>query len=465
VAESLVDNLRQVRVETPLSPPDTGGLRGVLGQFVEPVQLQVVCYQLWENLRGRPAGEITWEHLQVCGDIDQALVTFYEQAITKVLTETGEAEIDLRDWFEHKLITEAGTRGSVYRGADKTEGISTRVADLLVNQFLLRTEHRAGGIWYELVHDRFIEPILQSNQAWREQQPLLQVARSWEMSGKSAHRLLSDQALQDALASNWHGLGPLVEEFLVASQAAQRDKEAKLQAEKEAQHQHELQQAQALAEAERQRAEAQTKAARRLRWIIAALAVTLVVLLGLVGVAVYAFIQRQEVVISHEAITTLLSLDGRLYISVAPDDRTVKLVDTANQEVLLTLTGHTAEISKITLSPNADYLATADHGGTTIIWNLNTGQAIAKLAGHSDTIRYVVFSHDGRWVATGGDDGTTRLWDTATWQQTHVLNSDGGSIISVAFWPDDSFLVTATTDKKYAIWNPQTGEKVLDGSQ
>jgi WD40 repeat protein len=378
--------------------------------------------------------------------------------MAKVLADTGEAEIDLRDWFEHKLITEAGTRGSVYRGTGKTEGISTRTADLLVNQFLLRTENRAGGIWYELVHDRFIEPILQSNQSWREQQPLLQLARTWEMSGKSEGQLLSGPALQNALVSNWRGLGPLVGTFLAASQTAQ-------QAREEAQRQRELEQARALAEAEHQRAEAQTKAARRLRWIIAALAVTLVVLLGLVGVTLYAVIQRQEVIISHEAITTLLSLDGRLYISVAPDDRTVTLVDTADQEVLLTLTGNTAEISKITLSPNADYLATADHGGMAVIWNLNTGQAIAKLAGHSGTIRYVVFSHDGRWVATGGDDGTTRLWDTSTWQQTHVLNSDGASIISVAFWPDDSFLVTATTDKKYSIWNPQTGEKVLDGSQ
>ncbi|HXV98878.1 MAG TPA: hypothetical protein VEC93_10685, partial [Anaerolineae bacterium] len=152
VAENLVDNLRQIRIQgQPLSPNNLTplntqeGLGGqwsavggrTLGQFVEPVQLQVVCYQLWENLRGRPIGEITWEHLQVCGNIDEALVTFYEQALAKVVEATGEVGGNLRNWFEHKLITEAGTRGSVYRGTDKTEGIATRAADLLVNQFLL----------------------------------------------------------------------------------------------------------------------------------------------------------------------------------------------------------------------------------------------------------------------------------------------------------------------------------------
>ena len=42
VAERLVDNLRQMRV---------AGQEGTAsGQYVEPVQLQVVCYQLWENI-------------------------------------------------------------------------------------------------------------------------------------------------------------------------------------------------------------------------------------------------------------------------------------------------------------------------------------------------------------------------------------------------------------------------------
>ncbi len=48
VAEKLVDNLRQVRVP--------GLETTIAGPYVEPVQLQVVCYQLWENL-GRGAGE------------------------------------------------------------------------------------------------------------------------------------------------------------------------------------------------------------------------------------------------------------------------------------------------------------------------------------------------------------------------------------------------------------------------
>lgn len=452
VAESLVDNLRQVRVE--------GQTQTQAGQFVEPVQLQVVCFQLWENLKNRQLTEITQENLKACGDIDQALEEFYEQALAKAVAATGELTGSLRDWFEHKLITEAGTRGSIYRGADKTEGISTQAADLLVNQFLLRTESRAGGSWYELVHDRFIEPILQANQSWRERHPLLQLARTWADSGYSEAKLLEGQQLQDALASNWQGLGSVVERFLQAGRAAQQAKEAAAQAEKEVQRQRELEQARALAEAERQRAEAQAKAAGRLRWAVIALGLFILTTVVVIGLAIYTGFLRAEAVLKDAVITTGLPLNGRLYIAIAPNGTTINLTDTLEGRLLFSLNGHTAEVTKLSLNEQVTYLASSDTSGTTLVWDLRTGQAIAQLGGHTNTIRYVVFSPDGRLLATGGDDGTTRLWDTSTWQQARVLDSEGGSIVSVAFWEDSSLLVTATSEGNYAIWDPWTGEKV-----
>ncbi|MBI1880636.1 MAG: hypothetical protein HYR94_20870 [Chloroflexi bacterium] len=121
VAESLVDNLRQIRIQTQLIPTDAappvatlenssgppsqreaahsavGGR--TLGQFVEPVQLQVACFQLWENLKDRPADltglqdlsglnrEITAEDLETLGNVDKALADFYEQALAKTLAQ------------------------------------------------------------------------------------------------------------------------------------------------------------------------------------------------------------------------------------------------------------------------------------------------------------------------------------------------------------------------------------------
>lgn len=255
VARALVDNLRQLQSTDEETQSN-------LGEFVEPVQLQVVCYQLWENLKDRPAGEITLKDLQELGDVDKALAQFYEQALVKAIQASGVSEIDLRNWFEQKLITEAGTRGTVYQGPRTTEGLDNRAVEILAGQFLLRPEIRAGGTWYELVHDRFITPIQQSNQAWRLKQPLLQMAQTWADSDRQSGHLLEGQPLQDALASRWQALGPLVREFLEASQAAQQAKLEQAREEQEAQRRRELAAARRLAEeaearrlAEQQRAE------------------------------------------------------------------------------------------------------------------------------------------------------------------------------------------------------------------
>ncbi len=160
VAETLVDNLRQIQVQgTDETQP---------GQFIEPVQLQMVGYELWENLRDLPTGVITSQDLEEFGDVDAALAQFYEDAIANAVHQTGISEMALRNWFEHQLITEAGTRGMVHRGERDTAGMPNQVVDLLVSQFLLRPEIRAGRTWYELAHDRWLEPILAANRAWSD---------------------------------------------------------------------------------------------------------------------------------------------------------------------------------------------------------------------------------------------------------------------------------------------------------
>ena len=161
VAESLVEELLKIRVETRV-----GETVEVPGEFVEPVQLQVVCRSLWEELPP-DVTEITQPHLQAFGDVDQALLTFYERALRNAVQQTKVREGDLRTWFERDLITPMGTRGTAYRGAESTGGVPNAAIDALESQHLIRAERRAGARWYELTHDRFIGPVQGSNEAWR----------------------------------------------------------------------------------------------------------------------------------------------------------------------------------------------------------------------------------------------------------------------------------------------------------
>ena len=138
-------------------------------------------------------------HNKKLTDVDTALAQFYEQAIAEAIDKTNVTEIELRNWFESQLITEAGTRGTVYRGAADTGDLPNRTVDLLVSRFLLRAEVRSGGTWYELIHDRLVDPILQSNQGWSLKQPLIQMAQDWIDSGHPVNKLLEGQQLHEAL--------------------------------------------------------------------------------------------------------------------------------------------------------------------------------------------------------------------------------------------------------------------------
>lgn len=222
VAERLVDNLRQVRI--------AGQSITAPGQYVEPVQLQLVCYQLWESVAGQPVGPIRKENLQEAGDVDQALSRFYENTVRAVLKEPSVvvSERRLRVWFNNELITESGTRGTIYQGTEQTAGMSNQIVRMLQDRFLLRTELRAGGSWVELVHDRFVDPIRSANLSWRlnYENPLERATRTWLGAGRDTAQLASAKQLDELQAHVRRSYSDITEDeqdFLKASEQKARD--------------------------------------------------------------------------------------------------------------------------------------------------------------------------------------------------------------------------------------------------
>jgi GH24 family phage-related lysozyme (muramidase) len=160
VAEQLVGDLLTMRVDT-----GAGGVVEAIGEYAEPVQLQVACRSLWEALPPDVV-EITADHLETFGDVDEVLATFYVEAVVAAAEAGGTRERDLRAELERTFITPGGTRGTVYAAADGTGGIPSASIDELERRHLIRAEFRAGARWLELTHDRLIEPIRASNHAF-----------------------------------------------------------------------------------------------------------------------------------------------------------------------------------------------------------------------------------------------------------------------------------------------------------
>jgi YVTN family beta-propeller protein len=162
IIDKLIEDLLKIRVET------TGGQsREIKGEFVEPIQLQIVCQRLWNKLKVSQIGQINQEYFGYLGDVDKALQDFYVEAIREAVKQNSISENVIRNWFEEKLITSSGTRGIVHRGIESTGGISNRIVNILEKKYIIRKEERSGAQWYELTHDRLIGPIKDSNRAWK----------------------------------------------------------------------------------------------------------------------------------------------------------------------------------------------------------------------------------------------------------------------------------------------------------
>ena len=205
VAEGLVDNLLQQQIKY------TSGTRATPGEFVEPVQLQIVCRSLWEELHKKERPEnlkvIDQTAVSQYGDIDAALAKYYNNCLAKIVAEPSTVnEAGLRLWFQQALITPVNTRATAYVDEGSTKGVSDETLAKLEEERLIRLELRGGAKWYELTHDRFIEPILEANDEWFESRTgggsfiyeLEQRAINWQKGGRKldANALLPDHTVR-----------------------------------------------------------------------------------------------------------------------------------------------------------------------------------------------------------------------------------------------------------------------------
>jgi len=279
-ADKLVDDLRTLRVQQP-----DGSTTVTLGEHVEPVQLQVVCRRLWDRL---PAGatQIVEADVESVGDVDTALRGYYADRVAAIAAESGVPERAIRDWCDQQLITEQGIRGQVLQGREESQGLDNQAIWPLVNAHLVRAEKRRGATWFELAHDRLIEPVRADNADWREAHlhPLQRQAALWEEAGHPGGLLLRGETLVQAEAwakAHMEELTSIEREFLEACQEAR-----------------------ALAERERRQS-------RRIRWL--AVGATIFSIIAIV-LAIVAGLQTRAAQTSAQAAAMAQSTaESRLY--------------------------------------------------------------------------------------------------------------------------------------------------------
>jgi formylglycine-generating enzyme required for sulfatase activity len=167
------------------------------GPYAEPILLQVVCQHLWA-LKGSQVEEITLKLVESIGSVDQALSDYYSQQVKAIASETGVSELSIRDWFENRLITIQGVRTQVLQEPGQSGGLDNKAIERLVRAHLVRPERRRGLTWYELAHDRLIEPVRQDNEL--QVQSLEALARRY---AKLVHEIASELGVHEGRIRDW----------------------------------------------------------------------------------------------------------------------------------------------------------------------------------------------------------------------------------------------------------------------
>jgi tetratricopeptide (TPR) repeat protein/WD40 repeat protein len=456
--QKLVDDLRVIQVQQP-----DGSFETAQGLTVEPVQLQVVCFNLWQS-GAADDGLISPDDLQNVGSVGDVLATYYADSLTKISVNSGVEERVVRQWFHEQLITSEGIRGQALRGVNSTAGLPNHVLTYLENAYLIRGETRAGKTWYELAHDRLVEPILRNNEDWfnANLNLLEKQTRLWVLQQRPDGLLIHGDLLGEA--EKWaktHQLSSDEADFLSASKRERRNTRVRtaltvfaliglllavafgINAQKSAREAREN----AIA-AEAAKVEASANEAIALK---AKEETEHEALVGFSNQLVaQSFLKLRDV----PDLAMLLSAEA-FDIQNTAQTRSGLLTSLTSFPNLRTwLHGHYDVIYALAVSPDGRKLASGGQSGQVIVWDLTTGIPIGRpLTGNISRVLQLAFSPDGSKLASSDDYGIIMVWDLSSepFSGTPIYAGYYEPIYELAFSADGQWLISG--GEEVSIWS------------
>jgi WD40 repeat protein len=383
----------------------------------------------------------------------------------------------IRDWIDRHLITSSGARGLILSEDVRAQGLSDDVVRRLVDDYLIRSETRRDQTYYELAHDRLIEPIRKNNREWfgRNQSTLIseyndavaassagdqrveRALRDWfdrRLVTASGDRdwvrkgTTRDDAATNALIEHltecsllhvipregelWYELRSdrLIQPILAVNVDWRRQFLQPFQLRADQWYREYRRRSLLLRKSDLEAAETWVKThdVDCLPWEKEFLKESR-----------EAIIAEQRALNQNERQAVIQVMDGAL-LRALRGDLSRGLLDLAQN----------LEKSELDESLEARYRAQ--------LWSWGRqAYTLQGLFEHEKRVMALAFSPDGKWIVTGSDDGTARLWevDTGRCRRTFVHENEA---LSVAFVSDGHRIVTACLDGSARIWGTWSGD-------
>ncbi|XP_042215697.1 WD repeat, SAM and U-box domain-containing protein 1-like isoform X2 [Homarus americanus] len=179
----------------------------------------------------------------------------------------------------------------------------------------------------------------------------------------------------------------------------------------------------------------------------------------------------------HTNDVTSVDFAGRSLLATGSSDKSVRVFkwQVGDQFVEVgysPLLGHTYAVNCVNFSPYGTKLASASTDGSTIIWDVKTGDRLCTLQPPSDAaVRVCAFSPNSALLAAGGDDDMAGIWDVSTLSLLRNrqcpekcllrrMCGDESTVTSVGFTPDSCYLATGSSGGELRVWDARYGHSV-----
>ena len=138
-------------------------------------------------------------------------------------------------------------------------------------------------------------------------------------------------------------------------------------------------------------------------------------------------------------------------------DGTIEIINEIGQ-TLHTLTGHEDAILDIAWSPTVAKLASSSRDKTVKVWDANNGNLLLTLSPHQSPVFAVVWSPDSNQIISGSIEGSPNMWIWDAIQGNLLDSRDRGSIFDLDYSPDGTLLAAANPVGGVNFYDPTTFE-------
>jgi len=143
------------------------------------------------------------------------------------------------------------------------------------------------------------------------------------------------------------------------------------------------------------------------------------------------------------------------------DDGAANIWDLANGGLVRTLGARGVPVTSTAFSPDGALVVAGSYDGAVRLWNVRKGTLRRKLPASNEPVYDAAFSTRGDLLVTAGYDGAARIWRTDTGRLLRTLRAKDGPVFSAAFSPDGTLIVTTSGyDGNVRLWNTATGRVV-----